>query len=201
MVSDVSGDQSDQTILDKLVSSDRQGNRRVVKMETAASVPASRWFWDNIDGYGRGPALLAVVPVPKCQGALIAAWNGRKLHGGGNAVDSLGLAEIEDALGRSIQSGEAFLVHCLGLSGKKKLWQVGSGWEGKIEFELQQGECELFVVSKIWDFQGGKFAVLDMLGTLAPLAGVSMAFGMGEFEPIHSTCRLIRRQNHRQLCL
>lgn len=175
LISDVSGSQTDQAVLERLIAKDWNGSRKVVKMDYPVCIPATRWFWDNIDGLGQGPALMGVVPAPKCHGGIVAIWNGRKMQGGDRAVDAVGIEEVEDVLGRALSPGETYLLSSVGLSGERRSCEVPCGWTGKFSFELGKGECEVLVLCRLWGLKRTKVAVLGMMDKMAPLAGISVS--------------------------
>lgn len=182
LVSDAPGEVSDMTLLDRLTARDHHGRLAGVKTAIPATVPSVRWFWDNIQGEGEGPAVVAVSPIAEAHGGLIATWNPRKAESGGRAVDIITRAELDAALGSAITvagNSDEVVLWRVGLSSRPKYEIVTGDWSG-MKLEIDKGGCELLVVARVWHLDGKKVAVLGMLDKLAPLAGMQVAQDEGK---------------------
>jgi len=176
-LSDLPGSPTDSAILARLEATDRSGESKVVKMDIPAAIPSVRWFWDNIQGEGEGPGLVAVAPAPGSQGALIAIWNVRDAGNGGLVRDRIGMDELVDAAGKELTSEH--ILWRVGMDSQPTWGLVTPVWGG-IEVQVEKESCELFVLAPVSEVGGIKVAVLGMLDKYAPLAGMRVTQDTGE---------------------
>lgn len=181
LVSDIPSVKTDKSIIDKLVSSTRSGEQRVVKPNTPATALPGRWFWDNLQGPGDGPALLAYVHIPCASGSIIGAWNGRSATSQSWAKDKISRQDVEEALETDQLDGECVLW-CLGLAGRSDKYRLVKPGD-KVDFSIQmaRSECEGVVVAKVWDLGGKRVAVLGMLDKYVPLAQLRITIENREY--------------------
>ena len=180
LVSDTPSVTTDRGIIDKLTSATKQGDQRVVKPLTPAVALPGRWFWDNLQGPGDGPAMLAYVHVPSARGSIIAAWNCRSATTQCWAKDKLSRQDIEEALEVDQLDGE-YALWSLGLAGRGDQYRLVKPGD-KVDFSIQmaRSECEGVVVAKVWQLAGKKVAVLGMLDKYAPLAQLHISAEHGK---------------------
>ena len=190
LLSDLPGTPSNIAIIDRLSAKIQSGEIKVVKMRQPATVPSVRWFWDNIQGAGDGPGLVASSRAPEAAGALIAVWNIRKAEGGGMVRDRIGIEEVNDAIDGNLAADH--VLWKVGLSGPSLFSVITLEWSG-LEIQLDRAGCELFVSAKIWDIGGTRVSILGMLSKYAPLAGLRVSEDRGEFGQITSVSLLMVR--------
>lgn len=182
LVSDTPSVKTDRTIIDKLTSTTKNGEQRVVKPHTPAVALPGRWFWDNLQGPGDGPAMLAYVHVPSACGSMIGAWNCRSATTQCWAKDRLSRQDIEEALEVDQLDGE-YALWSLGLADRSDQYRLVKPGD-KVDFSIQmaRSECEGVVVAKVWHLGGKKLAVLGMLDKFAPLAQIHISAETRESE-------------------
>lgn len=174
LVSDTPSVTTDRSIIDRLISSTKSGDVRVVKTATPATALPGRWFWDNLQGSSDGPAMFASVHVPLAHGSIIGAWNCRHASTQCWAKDHLSRQDIEESLGVEQLDGE-YALWCTGLAGRSDKYRlVKPGDRVDFSVQLARSECECIVVAKVWTVGGKKLAVLGMLDKYAPLAGLKV---------------------------
>jgi hypothetical protein len=189
LVSDTPDVTTDMSILNKLtaktaksvVGSDRLGGEdslpKVVKTDRPAVALPGRWFWDNLQGDGDGPAIIASVNIPKSGGAIIGAWNCRNASTQCWAKDRISLQDLEEAL-EVDQLEHDYVLYSMRLSdrGREKYRIVKPGDKVHFEVNLARAECEGYVVARIWELAGGrKIAILGLLDKFAPLVGIEVS--------------------------
>ena len=181
LVSDLPGDRPDEGLKSKVLSRDSKGAVKSVKTVTPASVLPNRWFWENVRvGAGDGPALVAGVSVPSAHGAILGAWYCRDSKKGGKAIDKITLRDVEDVLGGPL-GNDSYVLWSVGLeSGKPRMKVVNMGWDGHLDIGLEKNQVEEIIVSRIWERDGKKIAVLGMMDKFATLAGISVSVDGGE---------------------
>lgn len=165
---------TDKDLLAKMTSTDQSGRTKVVKTDTPAAALSGRWFWDNVQGSGSGPALMASVPVPAVYGALLGVWNVRDPKKHGKVIDHISLQDVRDALGVDKLDGEyiAYRWSHFGDAGPQA--QVFSeGQDEKMPINLDVGEADMITIAKVWEEPNMKYAMVGMADKLAPLAGMS----------------------------
>lgn len=174
LLSDTPDDDTDMALVRKLVGKSKDGKTRVVKADSAIRVLSNRWFWDNLDTSTSGPSVMAGVPVSQAGGAMIGAWNCHDPESGVDAIDAISLDDVEDAMEQELE-GEVVLWRTgLSKGDGKRFDVVSADWKGKMEIELAKGECESFVLARIWEMGDKKVAVLGSLEHLSPLSGVEV---------------------------
>ncbi|KAK4689852.1 hypothetical protein P7C73_g217, partial [Tremellales sp. Uapishka_1] len=180
LLSDTLETTTDHALLSLLLGNTKAGDTKVVKMDSMIKAVPRRWFWDNLSGSGDGPGLVGVVEAPRSESRLLGMWNGRP-HG--RVVDEFCSEDIRD----TDFHGE-YAIWSLGLSmhNRRRVDLVDRHWKGSMRVVLENGECELFVVAKVWEINGKKIAVVGMLDKLAPLAGVDV-FGFQDDELVIET--------------
>ena len=181
LISDSPGEVSDTSLINRLTAVHRDGARKAVKMDRAVVLSHNRWFWDNVQGEGGGPALVASVPAPRAHGALIGAWNVRRAQKGADAVDEIGLEEVQDALGRQLVEEERFVIYdvALGEGSLERYQTVPLGSRESLSLRIPKAGAELLIVAQSWQVGESSISVLGMLDKLAPLAGVDVYYKSG----------------------
>ena len=183
LVSDSPHVQTDLSILRRLISVNKAGDHVVVKTEDPVAVLPNRWFLEDLQGSGGGPALVGGVPIPSASGGIIGCWNIQNMENSGQASDEIRLVDIEDLLQNEISEDEEYVLWSVGYSkaNANRLARVRRGWQGGLNFNLVSGECEAVIVAKVWDIKGRKLAVLGMLDKFASLASLRVSRDNGEW--------------------
>lgn len=189
LVSDTPDITTDMGSLNRLTAKTKQGKIKVVKTDTPAVALPGRWFWDNLQGNGDGPAIIASVHVPSAHGSIVGAWNCRNANSQSWAKDRLSLLDIQEAL-EVDQLEHEYVLWCMRLSDRSDKYRlVRPGEKVAFGINLARSDCEGVVISRVWDVAGRKVAILGMLDKYAPLAGLTVSLLHGECKVLlHNSC-------------
>ncbi|WVQ93587.1 hypothetical protein IAU59_000662 [Kwoniella sp. CBS 9459] len=189
LLSDTPRVHSDAQLLERLRSTDKKGKRKVVRAITPIQAFSHRWFRDGIKEGSDGPALVGGTKFGEV-GGIIGAWNAHAATSEAIARDQITYKDIEDLMDLDDDTSQRdYIVSDLGLktdkpfsdrtptftlfSSKNTSGGVGGA---KVEFSLEKGQCEAYVVSKLHQVgtahKKAKVAILGMRDKFASLAGI-----------------------------
>ena len=165
-----------------MISRSKSGDTVLLSLRIPAFVLYGRWFMEDIQGLGDGPALVGGVCIPSACGAVIGAWNVRDAKNGGKARVNITLMNVEDVLDWPVSEEAEYALWTVGHSkgDGKKLRLIGEGWHGSLAFALEKGECEAVIVGKVWMVKERQVAVIGLLDKFGSLAGLQSGVKDGE---------------------
>ena len=177
LLSDTPDTKTDFKLLESLTGRGPLGTRLVRANAPATQLP-NRWFDLELSGKESGKAHLAGVWNPQANSGLIGAWNCREPGYKATCQDVVSERDINDLIPHD--QGEYIIYpraysHIFKMGSRQarvKIFELGK--EFTLPFQLEEAECEAFIVTKLYHVNGARFAILGMVDKLWPSGGIIM---------------------------
>ncbi|WRT63802.1 uncharacterized protein IL334_000727 [Kwoniella shivajii] len=180
LLSDTPHDIPDEALISRMTGETKDGVIKVIKATNAAQVLSRRWFSEGVRGSKEGPALVAGSKFGEV-GGIIGAWNVHHPNTEAIAKDQISWEDVEDLLDLEENSASEYLLSIpLNISKHSQKQEsnspivtlVNASDQGTMDIELEKGESEMVVVSKVYNLHAARLAIVGLKGKFASLAGI-----------------------------